>query len=437
MGPSAHFPPGPPAPRSFGENLLRFRDLEADLLGVIGERFAVYGDFYYAPARGLDIYSTCDADVMHEVLVTQARSFLKRKTSLELLGNGLLTSDGELWRRQRRLIQPGFQRESIERYGAIITEEVEAMLERWAQRKDIELRREMQALTLGVVCRALFGQRFSGDTRRIGRAVAGVQEGVLSGMFVPPWVPTPGNVVRWHRERTLDREVFAIIDAGGEPGSLLADLIAAADESGRMSREQLRDEVVTLFLAGHETTALLLTWSLALVAQHPATEQALLEEVRATAGPGSIVAAHRNQLPLTERVLKEAMRLYPPVYVIPRVVAEPVTLGGYRIDAGAEVWLWPYFTHHDARFFARPQRFEPDRFLPGGEAERSPRAYLPFGGGSRACIGRHFALLEAVLALAAITRRFRVTLRDARPIFPHPRITLAPARPLRARVEKR
>ena len=115
-------------------------------------------------------------------------------------------------------------------------------------------------------------------------------------MFVPPWVPTPGNVVRWHRERTLDRQVFAIIDAGGEPGSLLADLIAVADESGRMSREQLRDEVVTLFLAGHETTALLLTWSLALLAQHPATEQALLEEVRATAGPGSIVAAHRTGL---------------------------------------------------------------------------------------------------------------------------------------------
>jgi cytochrome P450 len=250
-------------------------------------------------------------------------------------------------------------------------------------------------------------------------------------------VPTPGNVVRWQRERMLDREVFAILDAEAEPGSLLADLKAATDESGGMSREQLRDEVVTLFLAGHETTALLLTWALVLLAQHPNAERAVEEEARTVAGSASIAFEHRDKLAFTERVLKETLRLYPPVYVIPRVVGEPLTLAGYPLEPGAEVWLWPYFTHRDARFFARPERFEPNRFLPGGEAERSPRAYLPFGAGSRACVGRHFALLEAVLALASITRRFRVKLRDGRPVFPHPRITLAPARAVRARVEER
>jgi cytochrome P450 len=170
---------------------------------------------------------------------------------------------------------------------------------------------------------------------------------------------------------------------------------------------------------------------------HPEVEAGLVAEANAVAGAGSITAEHRPRLAYTERVLKETLRLYPPVYVIPRVAAERVTLAGYEIEPGSEVWLWPYFTHHDARFFPRPERFEPDRFLPGGAAEQNPRAFLPFGAGSRACVGRHFAMLEAMLALAAIVRRFHVELLDFRPLRPHPRITLSPSRPLRVRLVPR
>jgi cytochrome P450 len=435
-GPGA-LPPGPPASQSFFEEVSRFRDLQADVLGMVAQRFAVYGDFYYVRGR-IPNYGTCDPDVMHEVLVTQARSFVKRSANLEVLGGGLLTSDGDFWRRQRRLVQPGFQKDSIHRYGAIMTEEIEALLARWARCRELELRREMLDLTLRIVCRALFGQQYRGDSRKLGRAVSTLQEGVLTGMLLPRWLPTFGNLRSRYLENHLDREVFAIIDSD-QTGrdSLLGELKAAADEHGTMTRKQLRDEVVTLFLAGHETTALLLTWALYLAALHPEVDAALAEEANAAAGRDPITAAHRPALAYTERVLKETLRLYPPVYVIPRIAAERVTLSGYVVEPGAEVWLWPYFTHHDARYFSRPERFDPDRFLAGGEAERNPRAYFPFGAGSRACVGRHFALLEAVLALSAIVRRFRVELLDFRPLRPHPRITLAPSRPLRARLVPR
>lgn len=286
----AEHPPGPPPGRGLVDELARLRDLSADVLGTIGQRFAIYGDFYYA-ATPIPNYATCDPDLMHQVLVTEARSFVKRTTSLELLGRGLLMSDGDFWRRQRRLIQPGFQRESIERYGATIGEEVEAMLGRWARRAHVEIRGEMLGLTLEIVCRALFGRRFGGNGRRLGRAVAALQEGVIRPQFLPRWVPTPRRLSEHRYRHIVDSEVYAIIDAPGTPrDALLYDLKAATDEQGRMSRQQLRDEVVTLFLAGHETTALSLTWALYLVSLHPAIEAALVDEVRAVAGDAAFGA---------------------------------------------------------------------------------------------------------------------------------------------------
>ena len=430
-------PPGPPAGLGFWDEMLRLRDLQRDLLGTIAQRFAVYGDFYYAPTP-VPNYVTCDPDLMHQVLVTEARSFSKRTTGLELLGNGLLTSDGDFWRRQRRLIQPGFQSESIKRYAHAITEEVESMLARWATSGEVELRAEMLELTLKIVCRALFGTRFSGNSRRLARAVSSLQEGVIRPRFLPLWAPTPWRLHEKRLHAIVDSEVYAIIDAKGTPAdALLSELKAAADEEGKMTRKQLRDEVVTLFLAGHETTALALTWALYLVALHSDVERGLVEEAKGVAANEPIGAGHASKLEYTERVLKETMRLYPPAYVLPRVAAERVKIGDYFIPRGAEVWLWPYFAQHDARYFSRPERFDPTRFIPDGEHAQHPRAYLPFGAGSRACVGRHFAMLEAEIALASVIRRFRLTLVDGRPLRPYPRITLAPARPVRVRVEKR
>jgi len=429
------YPPGPPAARHLLEQLRGLDDLRRDLLGTVAQRFATYGDFYYNEAPNADMYSVCHPDLIHEVLVTQARAFRKRTTDLELLGNGLLTSDGEHWRRQRRRIQPGFRHDSIQRYAKLIAEEAESLVQGLGDGAVVDLRREMMQLTLSIVCRALFGQQFAGRQARLSRAMGVLQELVLQPKLLPRWLPTPGNLLRRHMVAEVDREVFPIIDRGGEPGSLLAELIAMTDAEGAMTREQLRDEVVTLFLAGHETTALALTWTFYQLALHPQIDAELSDEVRRA--PADLARAELSQLPLAERVLSEALRLYPPAYVIPRVCAEPLELGGYRLQPGAEVWLWVYFLHHDGRWFAEPERFRPERFLPEAEAARRANTFIPFGAGSRACVGRHFAILEAVLSMAALLRRFKLTLVSPRVVRLHPRITLAPARPIQVRLEAR
>ena len=429
------YPPGPPAARHLLEQLRGLNDLRHDVLGTVGQRFATYGDLYYAEAPDVDMYSTCHPDLIHQVLVTQARAFHKRTTDLELLGNGLLTSDGEEWRRQRRRIQPGFRHESIQRYAKLIAEEAERLLHGLRGGQVLDLRREMMQLTLRIVCRALFGQHFAGRSERLARAIRVLQEQVILPKFFPQWLPTPGNLLRRHMIAEIDREVFPIIDRGGEPGSLLSDLIAMTDAEGAMTRQQLRDEVVTLFLAGHETTALALTWALYQLALHPEIDAELADEV--LRAPADLALAPPAQFPLTERVLNETLRLYPPAYVIPRVCAEAVELGGYRVRPGAEIWIWVYFMHHDARWFDEPERFRPERFLPEAEAARRPNTFIPFGAGSRACVGRHFALLEAILSLAAVLRRFKLTLVSPRTVRLHPRITLAPGRPIHVRLEAR
>jgi cytochrome P450 len=202
-----------------------------------------------------------------------------------------------------------------------------------------------------------------------------------------------------------------------------------------MTRQQLRDEVVTLFLAGHETTALALTWAGYQLALHPELDAELGAELGST--PADLAATQPSQLPFASRVLNETMRLYPPAYVIPRVCAEPMTLSGYRLTPGAEIWMWVYFMHHDARWFHEPERFVPDRFLPAAEATRRPGSYIPFGAGSRACVGRHFAILEALLCIAGLFRRFKLHLVSTRTVRLHPRITLAPGRPIHVRLERR
>jgi len=430
------FPPGPAAARHLLEELRALNDLRRDVLGTVAQRFATYGDLYYNEAAGnVDMYHTCHPDLIHQVMVTQARAFHKRTTDLEVLGNGLLTSDGEEWRRQRRRIQPGFRHESIRRYATLIAEEAESMVGALKDGDVLDLRQQMMQLTLRIVCRALFGQRFAGRSERLSRAMKVLQEQVFFPKFFPPWVPSPGNLLRRHLIAEVDREVFPIIDRGGEPGSLLSDLIAMTDDEGAMTRRQLRDEVVTLFLAGHETTALALTWSCYQLALHPEIDATLADELKGA--PADLALTQLSQLPLAGRVLSETLRLYPPAYVVPRVCAEPLSLGGYRIEPGAEVWLWTYFMHHDARWFDEPERFRPERFLPEAEAARRPNTYIPFGAGTRACVGRHFADLEAILCLAALLRRFKLHLVSPLTVRIHPRITLAPGRSIQIRVEAR
>ncbi|MEY4547920.1 MAG: hypothetical protein RL685_4115 [Pseudomonadota bacterium] len=441
--PPGPLPPGPPAPRHVWEELLYFRDLQRDVLGTIAQRFATYGDVYYGRVRGMGVFSAMDPEFIHAVLVSEAKSFRRRTIDLEFLGNGVLTSTGEDWRRKRRRLQPSFRHESILGYGALIREESDRLLAAYQPGSVLELHSSMRELTLRVVCRALFGQEFLGSADRLGHATRVLQEAVLRPKLLPPWVPTPATLRHRRMSALVDREVYRILErAESAPGSLLAALRASLEGEGapdpreRVTQE-LRDEVVTLLLAGHETTALALTWAFYLVAQHPELDGPLREEIERVTGGKPVGTEHFAGLELTQRVLSEASRLYPPVYVVPRVCTEDVRIGPYPVQKGDELWLWIYFMHHDPRWFARPERFDPDRFLPGGEASRSPRAHLPFGAGLRSCIGRGFATLEAALVLASVLQRHRLELVDHRPVFPRPRITLAPARPVRVRLRAR
>lgn len=431
-------PPGPPPPRHLLEELLYFQELRKDVLGTVGQRFAVYGDVYYSSVRGHGAFSAMDPEFVHAVLVTQASSFHRRTIDLEFLGNGVLTSHGEDWRRKRRRVQPGFRHDRIAGYAALMRGEVERWLGRLKPGMRLDLHESMRDLTLRIVSRALFGQQFGGDARELGRATRILQEAVLQPKFLPPWLPTPHRLRHRYMSRLVDRQVYAIIDRGeSAPGSLLSTLRAALDVEEPASREELRDEVVTLLLAGHETTALALTWAFYLIALHPQVDERLAAEIESVAGAQTPDDRHFERLELTQRVLKETMRLYPPVYVVPRVCVDPVKVGSYSIKAGDELWLWPYFIHRDARWFSLPDRFDPDRFAVRGQSTLSARTYLPFGAGMRSCVGQGFAMLEAALVVAAVLQRFRVELTDARPVYPYPRITLAPGRAVRVRLASR
>jgi cytochrome P450 len=433
----ANVPPGPRPAQGLWQELSYFNDLKQDVLGTLGQRFATFGDLHYGRIRDREVYATCDPELVHEVLVLQAARFGKRRMDLEVLGNGLLLSEGDFWRRQRRRIQPGFRHESIQRYALGMAEEIERFLAGLRPGAVIELRATMLELTLRIVCRALFGQSYRGDPERLAHAMRVLQEAVLVPKIAPAWLPTPGRVWRSHMRARVDREVFALIDDPDiAPDSLLAELRAAVDEAGSMTREQLRDEAVTLFLAGHETTALALVWTFYLVALQPEVDAALGAEL-ASANAARLGAAELERLDLCQRVLKESLRLYPPVYVIPRLVQKPTKLAEYWLAPGAEIWLWIYFMQRDPRWFSLPDRFDPQRFAPGGEASKHPKAYAPFGAGTRSCIGRHFATLEAAMVLASVLRRYRLELVDGRVLRCRPRVTLAPARPVHVRLHPR
>jgi len=437
-------PPGPPSPRHVWEELLYFRDLKRDVLGTIAQRFATYGDVYYGRVRGMGVFSAMDPEFVHAVLVSEASAFRRRTIDLEFLGDGVLTSHGDAWRAKRRRLQPAFRHESVLGYAGLVGEEVERLLARQRPGSPLELHSSMREVTLRVVCRALFGQEFSGDAEDLGRATRVLQEAVLRPKLLPSWAPTPANL--WHRRMRgrVDRHVYRILEQQGRDGdgagSLLSALRARLAEdatAGAEARQELRDEVVTLLLAGHETTALALTWAFYLVALHPEIDQRLAQEIARVTGGAPLAAEHVPGLELTQRVLDEAVRLYPPVYVIPRVCTRSTRIGPYHVAEGDELWLWVYFMHHDARWFRLPERFDPERFAPGGEASLHPRAYVPFGAGLRSCIGRGFATLEATLVLASVLQRYRPELTDHRPVFPRPRITLAPGRPIRVRLQPR
>lgn len=438
--------PGPPA--HFGvRNLVGFA---RDQLGLLRGVADAYGDVARIVVLGREFFLVTHPDDIDAVLVKHARIMLRDEYAEVLeraLGKGLLTSDGDLWKQQRKLMAQAFVPRRIQSYGAAMARVTEAGLGRWRDGAEVNLHHEMSRLTMEVVADVLFGSELApGDVALVGASMEAINEFFANSpealVKLAPWVPTPRNRRVARAVAHLDSLVYRIIAArrAAPPrDDLLGTLLAAQDEAGaRMSDRQLRDEAMTLFLAGHETTALALAHTLYLLATHPDVERRLHAELASVLGGRLPTADDARALPYTERVLKESMRLYPPAWTTGREAGEDVDVGGYRIPKGAQILVSQWVVHRDARWFPEPERFDPERWLPE-RAKAIPRyAYFPFGGGPRVCIGNHFAMLEATLMLALIASRWRVELLPGQRLAFRPAVTLRQAGPgLRARLVER
>jgi cytochrome P450 len=391
-------------------------------------------------------------DLVKDALVTRADYFHKGRAlqrAKRLLGEGLLTSEGEHHRRQRRLAQPAFHRKRIESYGAVMVDYAARDSDLWHDGETLDVAHEMMRLTLAIVGKTLFDADVESDTDQIGVALTQLLE--LFQMLLLPYseylerLPLPANRRFTRARASLDAVIYRIINerraSGADRGDLLSMLLLAQDEegaSGSMTDEQLRDEALTIFLAGHETTANALAWTWHLLAQNPDAEAKLHAELDAVLSGGRLpTVADLPQLRYTEMVVAESMRLYPPAWVIGRLAIKDYAVGDHVAAEGALVLISQYVLHRDPRFFPDPLRFDPERWTPEAKEARPPYAYFPFGGGARRCIGEGFAWMEATLIIATIARRWRMRPVPVHAVVPHPRITLRAKHGIRMTMEDR
>ncbi len=424
---------------------------KSDLLGFGLTMARNYGDIAYYRFGPLRVYQLNHPDLVRQVLFEQPEKFHKprlvKRAFRPIAGNGLLTSDGELWKQQRKLIQPAFHHRQLAAYGEVMVAHTLRRIQPFTEGEVRDIASEMTKLTLDIVVSSLFGSELPQEARGIGDSMDAVRDAaayrVNRPLHLPSWVPTRRHL-RERRALAEVEQVFrALISArrasNDNREDLLSMLLAAVDEeSGTgMSDQQLRDEMMTLFLAGHETTATALTWTWYLLSRHPEVDAKLHEELHCVLDGRAPQAADLPKLPYTERVIRESMRLFPPGPAFGREPIEDVEIGGYTVRAGSIVIVNTFALQRDPRFYADPERFDPDRFGPGWE-ERIPRyAYLPFGGGPRVCIGNGFAMMEARLILATVAQHFKLSLESPDEITPVQTVTLRPSGPVRMRLQRR
>ena len=437
-------PPGPKPRFPIGNMPLASADPLAVFLGWARE----FGDIFYYRAAWIHVYFLNHPDLIEAVLVRNYQNFLKDhvvRKSRWFFGDGLLTNEGESWLRQRRLSQPAFHRERIASYAKIMTGYAEEMLATWRAGETRDIHQDMMRLTLRIVVRALFNVE-SEEVGEISTAMnVLMRNSVGLRLLLPPvarYLPTPAMNEFRRSIKQLDKTVYGIIAqrraAEGDSGDLLSMLMQARDEDGgRMTDKQLRDEVLTFLLAGHETTALALSWTWHLLGQNPEAEQTLHEELDRVLDGRTPTFADLPALSYAERVIKESLRLYPPAWGLARTVIKEFELGGYRIPAGANVVMSTWVMHRDPRYFPDPGAFDPDRWLPEKTQKLPKFAYFPFGGGPRQCIGAAFAMMEATLLLATLAQHFQFRAVSNEAITPTPSFTLRPKQGIRMRLEKR
>jgi cytochrome P450 len=422
--------------------------MRQDPLGYFTKIARDYGD-----VAGLRMYKyrtifINHPDLIEDVLVANARKFYKGRVlraNKRLFGEGLLTSEGDFWLRQRRLAQPAFHKARIETYGETMVRFAKRVLQEWRNGERRDIHEEMMRLTLQVVGKTLFDADVAQDAQEVGRTLNILMKlGANFGrtILIPLWLPTPRNIRARMGIRRLEKVIYRIIAerraSGKDSGDLLSVLLAAQDEDGSgMTDRQLRDETITIFLAGHETTANLLTWTWWLLAQNPSVEKNFHEELNGVLNGRAPSVEDLQKLTYLNHLLTESLRLYPPAWGMARLAAEEHEIAGYKLHPGNGVALAQWVVHRDPRWYDAPQEFRPARWE-NGLAKKIPRfAYFPFGGGPRQCIGNSFALMEASMILATVGQRVRFRLVSGQSVTPLASITLRPRNGIRATVEFR
>jgi len=440
-------PPGPKRKPLVG-HLMEFR---RDPIKFLMNSAHDYGDIAYLKFGPQGIYLFNNPDYIKDVLVTNNRNFVKSRgleMAKKFLGEGLLTSEGEFHRRQRRLAQPAFHHRRINAYATVMAQYTQRAQTRWQNGDTLDISQEMMRLTLAIVGKTLFDADVEAEAGEIGQALTDIMK-LFDRITMPfTWLleklPLPSNFRFAKAKLRLDQTIYRIINerraTGEDRGDLLSMLLLAQDEEGDgtgMTDEQLRDEAMTIFLAGHETTANALTWTWYLLSQHPDIEARLHAEIDSVLNGNLPTADDVARLKYTEMVFAEAMRLYPPAWLIGRRALNDYSIDKYTIPARSIILMSPYVMQHDARYYPEPEKFDPERWKPGEREARPKFSYFPFGGGPRVCIGEPFAWMEGVLLIATIAQKWKMRLAAGQQIAMQPMITLRPKFGMRMQMERR
>lgn len=421
-----------------------------DPLRFLRDMRARHGDVVEVAMGPMRVTLLSHPDLVEDILVTRNKLWQKdaylHQTLRPVLGDGLLSSEGDFWRRQRRLAQPAFHRDRIASYGEIMVAHTNRLVARWRDGETRDVHKDMMRLTLEIVAETLFGANVGDHAEDVGEALEDVLAVALDPfeLFFPVLrrLPTPQRKRFDRAVARLDAIIYGVIEQRrksgvGETNDLLSMLLHARDEDGsRMSDKQLRDECMTLFLAGHETTALNLSWTWHLLSQSPVVTSRLTREIDEVLGDRTPTFADLPHLRYAGHVIAESLRLYPPAWSMGREAREDVEIGGFRVRRGGQVWFCPWAIQRDARWFDDPDAFRPERWEGDFAKSLHRYAYFPFGGGPRLCIGQSFAQMEAVLLLVTLAQSFHVEVVQRR-VIAQPSVTLRPKHGLRVRLKRR
>jgi len=438
--------PGPRGDVLLGSTL-DFKDKPLKFLRYIASAYGDVSRFRVGPSYW---YLVTHPEDIHDAMTTRADIFLKPRIAKRLwqkfLGDGLLTTEGDTWKRQHRLVLPAFHRSRIANYGEVMVDYTHRMLDAWVEGEELDLDAQMVSLTLEIVAKTLFDADVRHGAEAVGEAMEVLNKEMLEHIHmpvpVPRWWPSARNKRKLGAIQAIEEIVWGVIEerraTGEDKGDLLSMLLLTRDEAGdQLSDTEIRDQVMTMFFAGHETTAHAMTWAWYALAKNPRVATRAQEDIDRVTGGDPLTIAHLQELPFLEQVVHESLRFLPSVWVFIKEPKEDVVVRGYRIPKGSPVLFSTYVTHHDPRWYPSPETFDPDRFSKERAKSIPPGAYVPFSGGQRICIGKSFALMEMRLILGTMLQRLHPRVSPDYELASKAELSLHPEGPLPIQVQPR